>query len=86
MEKDFVTKCQQLSKTSKFNLIEKFHALTGENSAVASRAEEKQRKHIAQFLESYGCGISITDLRSLNEGSGSTNYDKFWDKVDQLMS
>ena len=67
-------------------MIEKCHALTGDNSAVASRAEEKQHKHIAEFLESYGCAILITDLRSLNEGPGSTNYDKFWDKVDQLMS
>ena len=50
-KKDFVAKHQQLAKTLKANLSEKYLALRDDNSAAASRLKKKQCERIAEFIE-----------------------------------
>ena len=79
--KKFIQNYQEVSKISSTALNELYQVLTGDNSNISSKLEEKRQERFAEILASHEERDLVHDMRYFNGNEGSNVFYKIWDEV-----
>ena len=79
--KKFIENYQEVSKISSTALNELYQVLTGDNSTISSKLEEKRQERFAEILASHEERDLVHDMRYFNGNEGSNVFYEIWDEV-----
>ena len=85
MRKDFIQTYRQLVKSSKCVLHDIYQESSGDTNALLKENERLMQERIAKFILTSDDPEIIIDLEKTNGVKEHSNFNEFWDKINQLF-
>ena len=85
MWKDFIQTYRKLVKSSKSAFHDIYQELSGDNSAPSNENKRLMQERIAKFISTSDDPDILIDLRKTSGHKEHSNFDEFWDKINELF-